>query len=245
MRCKLILCCVFIAAIISKSAVAQEKLKPLDPTKARTTYTFPILSGAQPFRFQVQLDKASTITGVSVFRSGDSAPFQTLAACKGDPTMQLNEYDDQRELLKHADLNFDGFEDVELLQYYEPHLDKSLYCVYTWSEPGGYFRYAPEIPRVDPIPDQERKTITVHEDWQGGVYSDSTYRWSGAKVELIEKNGRLFGSENPKCGFTDYCSKRVKGNMVTTAERPFGYAEGSQVQLVCPSNVPDRPVTKK
>jgi len=159
--------------------------------------------------------------------------------------MQLDEYDDQRDLLKHADLNFDGFEDVELLQYYAPHLDKSLYCIYTWSEQGGRFRYAPEIPRVDPIPDQVHKTITVHEDWQGGVYSDSTYRWIGTKLELIEKNGRVSGSENPQCGFTDYCSKLVKGNMVTTAERPFGCAEGSRVQLVCPSNVAERPVTKK
>jgi hypothetical protein len=43
--------------------------------------------------------------------------------------MELTEYDDERELLKHQDLNFDGFEDVQLLQYYVPHLGKSIFCI--------------------------------------------------------------------------------------------------------------------
>src|SRR6185436_18125770 len=83
------------------------------------------------------------------------------------------------------------FEDVQLLQYYVPHLGKSLYCIYTWNERDGRFRYAPEIPETDPLPDPQSKTITVHEDWFGGVYSDSTYRWNGGKMELIEQHGTV------------------------------------------------------
>jgi hypothetical protein len=239
------LCCAFIAVVIARGIIAQEKLKPLDPTKARTIYTFPIRSGAQPFRFQVQVDQTSTIAGVLVFRPGESNPFQTLPVCKGDLTMQLNEYDDQRELLKHADLNFDGFEDLKLLQYYVPHLGKSLYCIYTWSEQDGRFRAAPEIPRIDPIPHPQDKTITVHEDWQGGVYSDSIYRWNGTKLELAEQNGRVSGSDNPQCGFTDYCSQLIKGKMVITAERPSGCMDGPENQFVCPSTILKRSVAKK
>lgn len=64
---------------------------------------------------------------MSVFREGDSRPFQTLPTCTAPPGDQLTEDEVGLELLKHADLNFDGFEDLELLVYYLPHLDKKLY----------------------------------------------------------------------------------------------------------------------
>jgi len=82
-----------------RHAVAQERLKPLDPNRARATYLFPIQPGAKPFRFKVELDQASTVTGVSVFRDGDSSPFQTLPACKDAITEKLTEYDEELELL--------------------------------------------------------------------------------------------------------------------------------------------------
>lgn len=40
--------------------------------------------------------------------------------------MELTEKNGERELLKHQGLNLDGFEDVQLLQYYLPHLGKSI-----------------------------------------------------------------------------------------------------------------------
>ncbi len=40
-------------------------------------------------------------------------------------------------LINHADLKFDGFEDLELLQNYIPHLDKKLYCIYLWENKAG------------------------------------------------------------------------------------------------------------
>jgi hypothetical protein len=205
----------------------------LDPSKARTNYSFPVRPGRQAFRFQVQLDNSMTITGVSVFRQGDSTPFQLLAACKDDLTMELNEYDDERELLKHADLNFDGFEDVQLLQYFHPHLATSVFCIYLWDHSAGRFRYAPEIPAINPLPHPENKTITVHQDLFGGVLSDSTYRWEGAKLELVEENGRVSGSENPECGFTDYCSRLINGEITITAERPAGCSDKPDVPVDC------------
>ena len=104
---------VLVAGLFGAESTAQEAVKPLDPSKAKTSYSFPLQAGVAPFRFEVQLDGASRITGVQVFASGESSPFQTLPSCKRKDglTMELTEYDDKLELLEHQDLNFDGFED--------------------------------------------------------------------------------------------------------------------------------------
>src|SRR5712692_3393925 len=107
--------------------------QPLDPNLARTSYTFRVHPGIPRFTFQVEVDKTSTITGVSVFREGARSPFQTLLACNKDLPMQLLEGDEQLALVTQADLNFDGYEDVKLLQYTNDHLGKKLFCVYIWS----------------------------------------------------------------------------------------------------------------
>ena len=80
-------------------AAAQEKPKPLDPSEARTDYAFPICRDRKPFRFQVQLDKSMTITGVSAFRQSDSTAFQVLPSCNDSLTMELNENDAELDLL--------------------------------------------------------------------------------------------------------------------------------------------------
>jgi len=221
-------------------SVAQERLKPLDPSKAKTSYSFPIKAGSPPFHFTVLLDLTSTITGIQVFRQGDSAQFQTLPACKvaDGLTMELNEYDAERELLKHQDLNFDGFEDIQLLQYFVPHLGKSIYCIYTWNPRDRRFRHAPELPGTDPIAHPENKTITVHEDFFGGVFTDSTYRLRNGKSQLVVENARVSGSDRPDCGFTDYCSRLIHGEMVTTASRPSNCEHDQPAAVVCPSRIP-------
>jgi hypothetical protein len=200
------------------------------------TYLFAVQPGGKPFRFKVELDQASAVTSVSVFRDGNSGPFQTLPACKDAITENLTEYDEKLELLEHADLNFDGFEDAQLLQFYNPHLGTKLYCIYVWDKGSRRFRYAPEIPAVNPVPHPEDKTITVHQDWQGGPYADSTYRWTGAKFELIEQHGRWYGSDDPRCGFTDHCEKLVSGKMITTLRRPATCSDNRpDPPLVCPT----------
>jgi hypothetical protein len=209
---------------IHNHASAQEKLKPLDPNKYRINYSFPIHPGGKPFRFKIELDKKSTVTGVSVFREGESTPFQTLQECKANLPLELNENDEDLELLKHADLNFDGFEDLELLQYYIPHLDKRLYCVYLWDNKTGRFDYAPEVTDdvgVSPVSHPENKTITSDDEWDFGAYETTTYRWIGSKLELIEQNGLYGNADNPKCHFTYSCSRLVNGKMVTTMEKPL------------------------
>lgn len=223
-------------AMLRDHAAAQERVKPLDPNKARTTYSFPVRPGGELFRFKVELDQTSTVSGVSVFREGDASPFQTLPACKDAYSEELTEYDEALELLEHADLNFDGFEDVKLLQFYQPHLGTKVFCIYTWDNKSGHFRYAPEIPGLNPVPHPENKTITVHQDWMGGAYADSTYRWNGAKTEEIEFHGRGYGSDDPKCGFTDHCNKLINGQMVITLWRPVVCSDDRpDPELICPA----------
>jgi hypothetical protein len=229
-------------AVALDHAMAQQPATPPNPTKARTTYSFPIRRGVTPFRFQVELDQARTVTGVSVFKAGEAKPFQTLPACPSIVTAAIND-NDAEELLTHADLNFDGFEDVELLQFRHPQLGTKLYCIYTWENNSGRFRYAPEIPAVSPVAHPENKTITVHQEWQGGIYADSTYKWAAAALQLIEERGRISGSDDPKCTFADHCDKVVSGKMITTLYRPVACSDGRpDPPLVCPAGA-TRPAT--
>jgi hypothetical protein len=234
---------VILAIALSSAALAQNELKPLDPNKARANYSFAVRPGVEPFRFQVNLDKRSTITGVSVFRKGQSGAVQTLPACEGELkglTMTLTESDSGLELLKHADFDFDGFEDLQLLRFYSSHLAKSYWCVYTWDQRTARFRYAPEIPGPDPVPHPESKTITVHQDFQSGPFNDRAYQWKAGKVELIEESGATDGSTDPKCASTWYCMRPVNGEMVVVTDLPFACNDGRpDPRFVCPATPPD------
>jgi len=238
-----VLIAIAIAASAWRAPVGQERPKPLGPSRAKTDYSFPLKTGSAPFHFTIQLDSSSTVTGFLVFRPGELSAFQTVPACKvaDGLTMELNEYDEERELLVHQDLNFDGFEDVELLQYFVPHLATSIYCVYTWSAQEGRFRYAPEIPNTNPIANPANKTITMHQDYFGGVFIDRTYRLSNGKPQLVVENGRVSGSSRADCGFTDYCSRLVNRKMVTTVQIPSTCDHDEPAALVCPSIVPTLP----
>lgn len=210
-------------------STAQDKTRPPDPNDARLTYTFPVQSGGPQFRFKVGLNKAGHVTGISVFHAEDPAPFQTLPRCAiidvPESVSEDWEASQNSMLLTHADLNFDGFEDLQLLTYYVPHLDKKMYCIYLWDNKAGRFRYSNALSElaVNPVPHPESKTVMMHENWQGGFWTESIYRWNGARPELIEQNG-LRGdgilSSIQKCAFTFTCSRLVDGKMITTLEKP-------------------------
>ena len=225
-------------AVAQQVGPGQGKPKPLNPENARLNYFFSVRPGEKPFRFKVNLDKTLTVTGVSVFRDGDSSPFQTLSACNSDLKDQLTEYDESSEFLRHADLNFDGFEDLKLLIYYAPHLGKRVECIYLWDTKTGHFRYSPEVSDlVDPVAHPENKTISSWEDWMGGAYESSTYRWAGVKLELIEQYGLYgdWGSQTDKqCGFSFTCRRLVNGEMVTTLEKPVCTPDEMDKLADCP-----------
>jgi hypothetical protein len=227
-------------------AAAQGKVKPLNANDARLTFSFPVQPGRKPLRLKVELDKAGTLTGVSVFRENEPHPVQTLSNCFNGLPEQLTEGLDDSEisqLIKHDDLNFDGFEDLELLVYDNSHLDKKLYCIYLWDTKAGQFRYSSDLTdiaaNVEVHP--KNKTITSHEDWFGGPWQDSTYRWVGDKLELIEQNNLLGDWSTQKdgqCGFTFTCSRLINGKMITTLEKDICTPEAMDNLPNCPAAPP-------
>jgi len=149
--------------------------------------------------------------------------------------MQLLEGDEKLALVRHADFNFDGYEDLELLQYMNDHLGKSLFCVYLWDERTGRFRYEPQLFIADPVPHPETRTITSHSDYQGGPYTDSTYEWHGTKLVLLAGGGITYGSKDARCGFTSFYHRLVNGKMRTIVEKPTA-CSGNPVEAVdCPA----------
>ncbi|HME57422.1 MAG TPA: hypothetical protein VKF63_03730 [Terracidiphilus sp.] len=227
-----------------KRITTHNEPKPLDPNDPRLTFSFPIQPGGKSFRFKVEIDNTGEVTGVSVFREDDSSPFQKLPACGsvGLPNPVTDYWDvyGTSMLLKHADLNFDGFEDLELLQYYIPHLGKKSYCIFLWDNKAKLFRYSNELAELslNPVPHPENKTLTTREDWQGGASQESTYRWNSGKLEMIEQDSLLgdWSQQTDKqCGFTFTCNRLVNGEMVTTLEKPVCTSEEMNNLPECPA----------
>lgn len=228
--------------IVPSRAPAQEEPKPLDPNDARLSFSFPIQHGGPPFNFKVQLDKKGTISAVSVYSTSASDPLQMLPVCDKSPDQVTKDWTDQEIslLIAHADLNFDGFEDLELLRAYVPHLDKKVYCIYLWNKGSGRFSYSKELSELSMNLEAhpESQTLTESENWLGATWQESTYRWNEAKLELIEQSSLLgdWSLQTKKhCGFTFTCSKLVKGKLVTTLEKSICTEDEMEKLPACPA----------
>jgi len=224
-----LLCALLVFVFLGSCVQAQQDdAKPLKPNDPRLNFSFAVSPGAKPFRFHVNLNMAGTITGVSIYRNDQSVPFQTLPGCSKFPdavtALWLNT--EIAQLIDHQDFNFDGFQDLELLQNYIPHLDKRLYCIFLWDIQAGQFRLSKELSDLDANLEAhpEDRTLTGREDWQGGAWQNSTYRWEGGHPELIEQSGLLgdWGlppSKERPCGFEFSCSRRIHGKMAVTLHK--------------------------
>lgn len=214
--------------ICASGADAQEEAKPLAPNDPRLDFQSPIQTGAPPLHFHVRLDKAGVITGVDVSRPGAAAPFQSLPSCEKNPDSIDTSWSDPdlSQLIGTDDLNFDGYQDLELLQFYIPHLAKRLYCVFLWNPKTGYFVFSKQLSDISVNLKVDTKAQTIHtrEDWMGGAWEESSYRWNDGKLNLIERNGLYgdWGSQTKtQCGFTFTCSRLIQRKMTTTLAKPI------------------------
>jgi hypothetical protein len=232
------------------AAQAQDADQPLDPNDPRLTFSFPIQAGGKPFRFKVEIDRAGAATGVTVFAPGSTSPLQTLSTC-ATKDMQEPLIDNWggyalNYVLVHDDLNFDGFQDLELLQYSIPHLDKKLYCIYLWDSKAGRFHYSKEITdvAVDIVVHPESKTFTTREDWMGGAWEESTYHWKGNTLESIASRsltGDWSTQTDKECGFTYICTKLIGTESTVTLAKPVCTPE----EMDNLPNCPDAPEPKQ
>lgn len=224
-------------------ACGQDKglTKAIDPDDPRLTFSFAIRPGGKPLRFKVKLGIDGAIAGVSVYRNGETRALQELSSCTNF-TDQVDEdwgWGDISKLIAHADLNFDGYQDLELIQNYIPHLDKKLYCVFLWDAKAERFVYSKELTDIAANMEAhpKNKTLTTRDDWMGGAWEESTYRWNNNKLELIEQTSFLgdWSTQTDKhCGFTFTCERLVNGKMVTTVEQPICTQEEMENLPGCP-----------
>lgn len=231
-------------ALSTSSVLPQQEPKPLSQKDPRLVFSFPIQSGSAPLRFVVNLDDTGSVTGVFVYRNGEHKPIQRLASCS-QPFEQITDRWEDHELSKlvaHTDFNFDGFEDLELLTAFIPHLDKRIYCVYLWDQSAGRFVLSKQLSDIASNLEAhpENKTLISHEAWQGGAWQQSTYRWNGNKLEVIEESS-LLGNPNPEksdhCGFTYWCSGLINGKLTVTLSKPICSIEEMEHLPACPSPV--------
>jgi len=228
---------------------AQDQAKPIGANDPRLIFSFAIQPGGKPFRFKVKLKNSGTIAGVSVYRDGQIQAFQYLHSCIEFPD-QVDEnwgWGDLSQLLDHADLNFDGYQDLELDQVYIPHLGKKVYCVFLWDANTERFVYSQELSGIATNLEAhpENKTLTTREDWMGGAWEESTYRWDGGKLELIEQTSLLgdWGLTPPagECNFTFTCSCLINGKMVDVLKRPVCTNKEMETLPDCSSSSTSKP----
>lgn len=204
---------------------------------------FPIEAGGKPQQFRLDMNKEGYIASVSVFAADSPTPIQTIVSCAvGDETYAEFQLETDDPILRHADLNFDGFEDLELLYRFIPHLGKKLYCVYLWDAKTGQFRYSQEVTEVATNLEAQpsSKTLTTHEDWMFGPWQDSTYRWRAGKLQLIEQRSLLGSWSQPVkgrrgCGFTYTCSRLMGARMRDTLVKPICKPEEMDDLPQCPT----------
>lgn len=199
-------------------AYAQYK-KPLDPERAHAVYTLEINPGHR-VTLRVGLDDKSVIQTVYAYRDNEATPFQILPACDYGGPMQLFEGDEQLPLVQHADLNFDGYQDVLILTYLNDHLGKKLFCPYLWNAKAGQFRFEKQLLIADPLAHPETKQITSHSEYFGGTFEDSTYEWRGDTLVLVAQEGTRDNTQHPECGPVHFSNRLVNGKMLTTEDDP-------------------------
>ena len=216
---------------------SSQQIKPLDSKSAKSEYSFPVRVGRPPLTIRVQIGEDGKIGDALVFHNGERTAFQTLTSCQPELAMELYQGDEDTVLVEHADFNFDGYEDIKLLQQRNPHLGNSIFCVYLWDEKTGQFRYEPQIPLVDPIPHAENKTITTHHEYFGGTHSDSVCVWMYGKVTeiaswgLANEGGMPGGDSN--CPWTAFCYKRINGKMRTVTLKATGCNGADPEEVIC------------
>jgi len=129
------------------------------------------------------------------------------------------------------------------MQNYIPHLDKKLYCVFLWDAKTERFAYSKALSDIaaNLQPHPESKTLTTREDWMGGAWEESTHRWNGGKLELIEQDGLGLKPSDGSCSFTYTCSRLIEGRLVTTLEKAVCTPEEMGNLPDCPSSPTPKP----
>lgn len=188
------------------------------------------------------------MTGLSAYHSGESEPFQELPLCDKPLESVTNSWSDYdlSLLVAHDDFNFDGYQDLELLTAYVPHLGKKLYCIYLWDNDAARFRYSRQLSDIAASlkADPKNKALIEEEDWQGGAWQRSIYRWQGAKLELISQTSLLgdWSQQTDKeCGFAFTCSRLINGKMVVTFGKNICTDQEMENLPDCPSAAVSRP----
>ncbi len=181
----------------------------------RTTYHFRLSEKGPELTFQVALDKDLVPESISVFRADESRPFQILQnRCKSSPGDYPNWDYPALELLRAADMEFDGYNDIELVAYGNmPHLENLFYCVWLWDPGTQRFHESSGWTDVaDPKPDPMTRTIHSHRYYLGGPEIEQTYAWLEGKLTLIEVDSLFYDGPVPGCGLYTV-EKRVTGEL--------------------------------
>jgi hypothetical protein len=226
-----------VIALLLLEAIGNSQRQPIDANTVKTEYSFAVRPGRAPLTIRVEIGATGKIGDALVFQEGAATPTQRFSSCEPDLTMELYKGDEHTVLVDHADFNFDGYEDLKLLQFSHPHLGKSIFCVYLWDERSSRFRYEPEIPMPDPVVHPETKTITTHEEYMGGTWVDSVYVWSGDKTIAIAqwglRNNAGISGTNANCPWDAWCSKLINGKMQKVAMKSTGCEDTNPEPVKC------------
>jgi hypothetical protein len=209
---------------------AQNEPKPLSPNDLRLGPHL-LRMKDRIFYWKLRLDETGAILAVDIYREGGSR-LQGLPICTSHPDRVTENWTDFQiaTLVTTPDLNFDGYDDLQLAQGYSPYINKLSYCIFLWDSKSGKFRYASDLSviatgtviGVNPA----SKTLHTYTDLPESRWEDSTYRWNEGKLELIQQSGLYgdwFGPEaekGPYCRAVYFsCKRRITGKLVVTLKK--------------------------
>jgi len=175
-----------------------------------TTFRFQIRPTGPLFVFRLTGDKEKNlITHIDVYLEGSPRPLQALESEMDEPPYRDAEY------FEAVDLNFDGYEDVQLL-IMRGVTGNRVYSHWLFDPKTDRFVRHQELDKaVNPIPDPATKQLKTF--WNGGgTYTARVYHWEEGKLVLEREEKKDWVHE--KEYFLKVIKERQNGKLVVVRE---------------------------
>lgn len=149
-------------------------------TLTKQEYSFVINPSLANIIVELIFDPNTFHRTIQISKAGESAPYQIIAA-------DVGEHRSYEEDLRAIDVNFDGYKDLVLLDWYGATGNKG-YSFYTFDRLSTSFIFNTDLGGLEnPQFDDTNKRIRTHSvgGMAGNIYRNETYKYENGKLKLI------------------------------------------------------------
>ncbi len=198
-----------------------EPLKLIDTTDRERIYSLVVKRNVKPLTIKLLViknpEEVNDKVKIEIFRG--RRLLQTLSTEMMSPP-------DNAEMLFSEDMNFDGYNDLELVSSWSG-MGNDCYSFWLYNPLKETFEYNESLNKLcNPGPDEKDKTLKT--GWNGGalrcIYTMQVYKWKGKELVLIGDAEENISDEK-KDLFHKVIRRLRNGKMVVVSDRILTYDE--------------------